>query len=116
MHDSVPSHNPGVTPAIAAICVDIGGTFTDIVFLTSGRSAARSPTPGTGRVESIAVCFLHAYANPQHEQMVGDLAYNREILRESGTTERQKERVMADDTICIGTVGQGLWQSPDGRG
>jgi hypothetical protein len=50
MHDSVPSHNPGVTPAIAAIIgVDIGGTFTDIVFLTSGRSAARSPTPGTGR-------------------------------------------------------------------
>jgi N-methylhydantoinase A len=24
-------------------------------------------------VESIAVCFLHAYANPQHEQMVGDI-------------------------------------------
>jgi hypothetical protein len=47
----------------------------------------------------------------------GLLAYNRETLRESGTTtERQKERAMADDTICIGIVGQGRWQSPDGRG
>jgi hypothetical protein len=110
-------------------------------------------------VESIAGCFLHAYANPQPEQMVGGilarkapgvcvslssqvllemkeyertsrlvplmvsmlvfglLAYNRETLRESDTTtERQKERVTADDTICIGTVGQGRWQSPNGRG
>jgi hypothetical protein len=47
----------------------------------------------------------------------GLLAYNRETLRESDTTtERQKERVTADDTICIGTVGQGRWQSPNGRG
>lgn len=46
----------------------------------------------------------------------GFLAYNRETFRESSLTERKKkERVMATDyTICIGTVGQGLWQSPDG--
>src|ERR671910_3205261 len=40
---------------------------------------------------------------------------NRNTLRESSITERKKENVMAKDyTICIGTVGQGLWQSPDG--
>src|SRR5919109_5587539 len=41
------------------------------------------------------------------------LGYNHGSLRSSGLDARQEERVMEkDDTICIGTVGQGLWQSP----
>src|SRR2546421_8994140 len=36
-------------------------------------------------------------------------------LRELDKHTREEESVMAKDyTICIGTVGQGLWHSPDG--
>jgi photosystem II stability/assembly factor-like uncharacterized protein len=43
------------------------------------------------------------------------LGYNHGTLRSSGLYARQEERVIAKAyTICIGTVGQGPWQSPDG--
>src|SRR5215831_20504659 len=46
---------------------------------------------------------------------VTSLAYNHGTLRELDRHARQEESVMAKDyTICIGTVGQGLWHSPDG--
>ncbi|RIK46048.1 MAG: hypothetical protein DCC58_04510 [Chloroflexi bacterium] len=55
-------------------------------------------------VESVAVCLLHAYANPEHEQRVGALlrellpgvpvSLSTEIIREAGEFERTSTAVI----------------------
>src|SRR2546430_2430734 len=57
----------GETPMTTSsrVAIDVGGTFTDIVEL--------SPTTGEIRFESVAVPFLHSYANPAHEREMRDI-------------------------------------------
>ncbi len=54
------------------------------------------------RVESVAVCFLHSYANPVHEQIVGEVlgregfyvSLSHEVLREFREYERSSTTVI----------------------
>src|SRR5438477_214334 len=67
--------------------VDIGGTFTDLVLiddaggeLTVGKVLTTPADPSSAvaelrdkDIQAIAVCFVHSYANPAHERLVGDI-------------------------------------------
>ena len=67
----------------------------------SPRPARRSKAEG---VEAVAVCFLHAYANPEHERVAGEmirkalpdayLSLSHEILREYREFERMSTTVV----------------------
>src|ERR1043165_7177149 len=41
--------------------------------LAEAEVAALAKTLAAGKVEAVAVCLLHAYANPAHERRVGDM-------------------------------------------
>src|SRR5438477_269074 len=92
--------------------IDIGGTFTDLVGCVDGRivtsktsTVPADPTRGVAatllralEVEAVAVCLLHAYANPAHERRIGALlraaqpglfvTLSHEIVREYREYER----------------------------
>ena len=54
------------------------------VLVAARRGRGRKPGRGASRaqsIEAVAVCFLHAYANPAHERRVGDILRARRSRR-----------------------------------
>ena len=80
------------------------GTGEVHVALAPASVAAACETLKAAGVEAVAVCFLHAYANPAHERVAGDMirtalpdAYvslSHEILREYREFERMSTTVV----------------------
>jgi N-methylhydantoinase A len=78
-----------------------GEVFTDI---DQNQVVALCDVLKNTRVESVAVCFLHSYVNPEHERIVGDIVRERlpdcyvslshEILREYREYERTSTTVV----------------------
>src|SRR5437868_4043045 len=104
---------------------DVGGTFTDVIALDDAGGVRTLKVPSTPpdfeqavlraietlqgtllseRVESVAVCFLHAYAFPHHEEIVGEflrrelpglqVSLSSEVLRERKEYERTSTTVV----------------------
>src|SRR5438270_430898 len=79
--------------------VDVGGTFTDVVLLDERALRAQlHELVSQAHIETLCVSLMHAYANPQHEQRVRELAHeiaptvpvtlSSEVLPEPGEYER----------------------------
>ena len=52
--------------------VSAGGAVVEPLDLEGAREAVRELVETAG-IEALAICFLHAYANPAHEEAAGDL-------------------------------------------
>ena len=72
--------------------------------LDSAEIAALAKSLMAARIEAVAVCFLHAYANPAHEKVAGEVlrqslpgvfvTLSPEILREFREYERTSTTVL----------------------
>lgn len=92
---------PGLTFEIAERCGP-DGSVTVALDETSVRDAIEALR--AHEVETVAVAFLHAYANPQHERRVGEmlrdalpalkLSISSDVLPEPGEFERASTTVM----------------------
>ncbi len=75
-----------------------------LVPLDTAEVAALAKSLMAARIEAVAVCFLHAYANPAHETLAGDVlrqslpgvfvTLSHEILREFREYERTSTTVL----------------------
>ena len=105
----------GVAPAHRA------RSTSGVLRLRRGRRAAEdaraSPTPArrsrpTG-VEAVAVCFLHSYANPEHERVAGEMIAQGDAGRLSVAVARNPARV-SRVRAHVDDGGERLYR-PEGR-
>jgi len=79
VYENSPRMPPVLVPRPLRLEVDerLSKDGTVVRALDRDEVAARVDALGRAGVEAIAVCLLHAYANPAHEQMVGEVIAQR---------------------------------------
>src|SRR5438045_788961 len=53
--------------------IDIGGTFTDVILLDDATGEAAARAIRAEGIQAVAICFLHAFAYPEHEHRAAEI-------------------------------------------
>lgn len=75
LYELEPKRPLPLVPRAARIGVNERTTFDGEILVPLDRKALRAAAAAIARLrpESVAVCFLHSYSNPEHERLVGKL-------------------------------------------